>query len=568
MQVTSQGVTKVYQTVNNLESAGASITNVVQLYQGDTIVFLIRGYQNYTFTSIDATYYEIIVESLSALAVTTFSTLATSSFQVNTVQFGSGIGYINTGDLIANSISTIQINSGTINTTNLYVGATSSFNTIQFYGLDGLYKNTAIAEVTTVAGSQELLLFRGSTSTDRIRLQTTGDIRFESGVSQRIFSTGLLTQQSIPAMIIDSNSNVGIGIYPSSITNFKLDIAGFQRSQGLSSLQVLASSFQGDGSQLINIPNNNTVTSSIQGLGTFGYLSSPFKNFFLQSSFFINSQNLISQPSYGLFTIQTGSSYTSSPWGTQIATLQTTTNNYSQIVLNVNNQTLNYTGSNPQPFRITYTCGGNQNESAIVRPTLTMQVTSQGVTKVYQTVNNIESAGASITNVVQLYQGDTIIFLMRSYQNYTFTSIDATYYDIIIESISPLPMNSFSSLSMSSLSLIDKTSGTYTAISLSTNAMYLNGLLLATASQIRQPSIQYGTVVWQPTTPNGFSTILLPVSYTSQTSFVSFAQNGDTANTIIVSTSNVSNNVFSIYWSSITGANLTRQTFVWNTMGI
>ena len=434
MQVTSQGVTKVYQTVNNIENAGASITNVVQLYPGDSILFLVRGYQNYTFTSIDTTYYEIIVESLAGLAVSNFSTLTASSFQVNNLQLGNGTGYVNTGDLITTSLSTLQINAGTGQFINLFVGATSSFNTIQFYGLDGLYKNTAIAEVSTgVAGSKELLLFTGSTTTDRIRLQTTGDIRFEPGVSQRLFSTTQITPQAIPAMIIDSNSNVGIGVYPLSITNYKLDIAGVTRNQGLSTLQVVASSFQGDGSQLTNVLVKNTLLSTIQGLGTYGYLSTPTMNFSLQSSFFINSQNLISQPSYGIFTIQTGFSYTASPWGTQTANLQTITNNYSQIVLNVDNKTLVYTGTVSQSFRITYTCGGNQNETTVIRPTITMQVTSQGVTKVYQTVNNVENSGASITNVVQLYPGDTILFLVRSLQNYTFVSIDTTYYEIIAE---------------------------------------------------------------------------------------------------------------------------------------
>ena len=122
-------------------------------------------------------------------------------------------------------------------------------------------------------------------------------------------------------------------------------------------------------------------------------------------------------------------------------------------------------------------------------------------------------------------------------------------------------------MAASSISLIDKTTGTYTAISLSTNAMYLNGLLLATASQIRQPSMQYGTVTWQPIGSNGYSTITLPFSYASQTSFIAFAQSGNTANTTIVTTSNISNNQFNIYWTTVSGTNPTTQIFVWNTMG-
>jgi hypothetical protein len=64
-------------------------------------------------------------------------------------------------------------------------------------------------------------------------------------------------------MIIDSNSNVGIGLYP---TNYKLDIAGFERNQGLSSLQVVASSFRGDGSQLTGILSLTQIANSLTTL--------------------------------------------------------------------------------------------------------------------------------------------------------------------------------------------------------------------------------------------------------------------------------------------------------------
>jgi hypothetical protein len=440
-----------------------------------------------------------------------------SSLTVNILTFGTGTGYINTGDVIATSMSTVQMNAGSAYVNNLYVGATSTFNAIQFFGLDGLYRNTAIAELSTsVAGSQELLFFAGSTNTSRIRLQTTGDIRFEPGVSQRLFSTTQVPPQNVPAMILDSNSNVGIGVIP---TNFRLDVAGQIRAQGLSTLQIVASSFQGDGTLLtgiatsINIgstleglatygyistvlvtpsslaglgslgyisstgPSQLAVTSTTLGLGSLGYLSSRVFN--LQSSFYINSQNLISQPSYGTFTMKTGFAYTGAPWTTQTAELQLGTNNFSQVVLGGDNQTLSYTGLLPQYFRITYTCGGNQNEVAITRPTLTMQITTQNGVKTYQTVNNIESAGASVTNVIQINPADQIVFLVRGLENYTFATVDTTYYEIIVESLAPLAVNTFSTLGASSLSLIDQTTGLYATIGLSTNAIYVNGVIVA-----------------------------------------------------------------------------------------
>ena len=440
-----------------------------------------------------------------------------SSLTVNILTFGTGTGYINTGDVIATSMSTVLMNAGSAYVNNFYVGANSTFNTIQFYGLDGLYKNTVIAELSTgIAGSQELLFFAGSTTTSRIRLQTTGDIRFEPGVSQRLFSTTQVPPQAVPAMILDTNSNVGIGIIP---TNFKLDVAGQIRSQGLSTLQIVGSSFQGDGTLLTGIATSINIGSTLQGLATYGYISTVLvtpssltglgslgyisstgpsqlavtsttlglgslgylssRVFNLQSSFYINSQHLISQPSYGTFTIKTGTAYTGAPWTTQTAELQLGTNNFSQVVLGGDNQTLSYTGLLPQYFRITYTCGGNQNEVATSRPTLTMQITTQGGVKTYQTINNIESAGASVTNVIQINPTDQIIFLIRGLENYTFATVDTTYYEIIVESLAPLAINTFSSLGASSLSLIDQTTGLYATIGLSTNAIYVNGVIVA-----------------------------------------------------------------------------------------
>jgi hypothetical protein len=509
----------LYSTVQGLGTLGFLSTAVTALTAGTGIqINQSNGIVNITNTlAVGALLSTFVTLTTSSLVASSFQISAItavygsfSTLQVNVLQLGSGTGYINTGDLIATSLSTIQVNAGTGYFTNLYVGATSSFNTIQFYGLDGLYKNTAIAEVSTgVAGSKELLLFTGSTTTDRIRLQTTGDIRFETGVSQRLFSTTQVPPQAVPAMMIDSNSNVGIGVYPSSITNFRLDIAGQIRSQGLSTLQVIASSFQGDGSQLTGIittgllistvnvitgyttsttqglgtlgyisstgPTQLAVTSTTAGLGTLGYISSRVFN--LQSTFYVNAANLTSLPSYGTFTIKTGFVYSGAPWVTQTAELQVETNSFSQVVLDQNNQTLIYSGSNTQAFRITYTCGGNQNEVSITRPALTMQITTQGGVKTYQTVNNIESAGASVTNIIQLNQNDQIVFLLRGLENYTFASIDTNYYEISIESISAIPLTVFSSLQTSSFSLLDQTTNAFVPFTLSSGIFYVGGLV-------------------------------------------------------------------------------------------
>jgi hypothetical protein len=313
-------------------------------------------------------------------------------------------------------------------------------------------------------------------------------------------------------MILDTNSNVGIGIIP---TNFKLDVAGQIRSLGLSTLQIVGSSFQGDGTLLTGIATSINIGSTVQGLATYGYISTVLvtpsslqglgtlgyisstgptqiavtstslglgtlgylssRVFNLQSTFFVNAGNATSLPSYGTFTVKTGFSYTGAPWTTQIAELQAETNSFSQVVLDQNNQTLIYSGSNSQVFRITYTCGGNQNEVSVTRPALTMRVTSQGVTRTYQTVNNIESAGASVTNVIQLNPNDQILFLLRGLEDYTFTAIDTAYYDIIVEAIIPMTVTTFSSFTASSFAILDQTTGFFIPFTVSSSLFYVNG---------------------------------------------------------------------------------------------
>jgi len=107
------------------------------------------------------------------------------------------------------------------------VGSSSNQNFIKFWGSIGEYNNTVIAQQSTGASSSELLMFEGSSINDQIRFQTTGGIRFETGVSQpRNFLTA--TQLATPSMIINSSSNVGI------LTNnptYNLDVAGSGRFQ-------------------------------------------------------------------------------------------------------------------------------------------------------------------------------------------------------------------------------------------------------------------------------------------------------------------------------------------------
>ena len=98
--------------------------------------------------------------------------------------------------------------------------------------------NTAIAEVSTGTGTQELLLYKVSSISDQVRVQTTGNVIFESGVSARGWPTA--SRIATPNFYIAaSNSNVGINTSNPVTT---LDVAGTGRFQTLSSLNITAGS--------------------------------------------------------------------------------------------------------------------------------------------------------------------------------------------------------------------------------------------------------------------------------------------------------------------------------------
>jgi hypothetical protein len=107
----------------------------------------------------------------------------------------------------------------------LFVGSSSNQNFIKFWGRQGEYNNAAIVEQSTGGVTGEMLTFKGSSVNDQIRFQTTGGIRFETGVSQPR-DVNSASQLATPSMIINSSSNVGI------LTNnptYTLDVTGTGR---------------------------------------------------------------------------------------------------------------------------------------------------------------------------------------------------------------------------------------------------------------------------------------------------------------------------------------------------
>jgi len=180
-----------------------------------------------------------------------FVTLSTNQLNTSTISSGSIFGrhigdgsgltglpvsaipqVLSTSAFYASSIST-----ATIQTSNILLGTVSSLSYLAFPGLQQQYSQSVLAEVSTGTGLQEMLLFRGSTATDRIRMQTTGSIIFETGVGARVFPAA--PSNVTPAMVINTSSNVGIGIAAPTVT---LDVAGAGRFQTLSTQQIYTSS--------------------------------------------------------------------------------------------------------------------------------------------------------------------------------------------------------------------------------------------------------------------------------------------------------------------------------------
>jgi hypothetical protein len=199
----------------------------------------------------------MVLSTLIVAAGMTVSTLA-----VNQLTVGDGNGWLQIGAIQTVAISSIQANTGILYATSTLFGAVSSQTVLQFYGLQGNYNNTAIAEVSTGAGTQELLLFRGSSISDRIRVTTTGDIRFEPGAAQSLYGVGPNAALSVPTMLLRSNL---VGIGTSSPTTL-LDVAGIGRFQTLSSLATATSSLIA-----YSISTSAAIVSSLLGQNVSSY---------------------------------------------------------------------------------------------------------------------------------------------------------------------------------------------------------------------------------------------------------------------------------------------------------
>ena len=208
---------------------------------------------------------QLLTSSLNASTICSitanFSTISTTA-----LVFGDGTGFVDMGDLLTTSISSILTYTGALYSTSNFLGTASSLTTLAFWGLQGNYNNTVLAETSTGTGFQEFLIFRGSSPQDRIRTQTTGTIVFESGMPQRLFSTTQVASNSTPTMILTSTS---VGIFLST-PQASLDVGGTARAQILSTLNLNISSINNAayppvGSQVgAVLSTSRFLTSSVQ----------------------------------------------------------------------------------------------------------------------------------------------------------------------------------------------------------------------------------------------------------------------------------------------------------------
>ena len=188
-----------------------------------------------------------------------------SSLTVNQLTFGTGAGWVQFGPVQATVVSSIQSQTQTAYVNNLLLGNTSTVTAAQYAGLFNTYTNTVLAEISTGAGTQEFLVFKGSSTSDRVRVQTTGAFVVETGVSARLWNSNTTATLSnvTPAFVITTSSNVGIQTASPQAT---LDVAGTGRFQVLSTLNINLSTING---QVFGAP----ITSTSVGLGTLGYIS-------------------------------------------------------------------------------------------------------------------------------------------------------------------------------------------------------------------------------------------------------------------------------------------------------
>lgn len=273
-----------------------------------------------------------------------FSTFITSSFStafinieaatISSIRFFDGDGFIRTQDIQASNMSTINLWASTLLTntvvaSNLYLGQVPTQTPIQFYGLRGNYTNTVIAEQSTSISTQELLVFKGSSSADQVRIQTTGVFRLETGVSGRLWP--VTVQETIPRLLVDTQGNFNFNngeLYLDAVNNrvgvncnaplFDLDITGTVRAQSSIFLSTFTSSLIANFAFVSSLTvssiafvNASTVKAQLMQTNTLEFSTINGTNMNLSSGF-VSSLLFVSSLSATIAYVSTFSAHTAS----------------------------------------------------------------------------------------------------------------------------------------------------------------------------------------------------------------------------------------------------------------
>ena len=298
-----------------------------------------------------------------------------SSLIVDSLAFSLSNSFIVMGDIITTSVSTIQTFTSSLTTNNLRVGTVSSLSYIAFSGLQQGYTQSIVGEQATGTGTQELLLFRGSTTTDRIRMQTTGPIVFEPGVSARVFPNA--SSNVTPAMIITTGSNVGIGVAAPTVA---LDVAGAGRFTGVSTN---------------TISTNNLSVSNINGIGELPITAASGCNVNVTGTYInLIANNVQFSSNFAMNSGTTANVYN--------LTVQTGLNMYSNTINNVSN--------------INFTTGGSISNANVTRTiALSTNAISTGTLNAGSVVTRLP-ANTSAASVSPLSVGNGNAYLSFSPQ--------------------------------------------------------------------------------------------------------------------------------------------------------
>jgi hypothetical protein len=250
----SAGISQIVVNATGLAVAGyistSLINTVIASVQSNvTIGSVITGNLTSTVDGLGSLGYAstAYVTQISNYFAGNFQNLSTNVSSIGSLTSNSSNFFRNTSNYFKNytlfDISTAIVSTGKIvgsggsggsTISSLFVGSYSTQNTIKFWGKQGEYNNTVIAEQSTGTTTGELLLFKGSTVADQLRFQTTGRMLFETGAPQRNFSNAITF--ATPTMIITATCNVGI---MTATPSFTLDVGGTGRFQTLLSTPAM-----------------------------------------------------------------------------------------------------------------------------------------------------------------------------------------------------------------------------------------------------------------------------------------------------------------------------------------